>query len=182
MSAAGVSMDPLEEPAKALADRIRRAFEPSPVPTWPELLGIDPLGDQEYAAFVGVHWCDVPAQAFRSNGYDLPPVFLFPDHPRIWNYYLPGFLKAALLHEGAELPIVATLMGRLRDLERPAAVRAGTPWWGGDTYFANYAPEQIACVAAFVQLVRDQGEMGRLGFMWEAEDDVTLQRWCATNG
>lgn len=170
-----------EEAARALADRIRRAFDPSPIPAWPPLLGIDPLGDQEFGNFVGARWCDVRPKSFRWNGYDLPPVTEFAAHPQIWNYYFPGFLTAALLHETPEHPIVDALMWRLRDLERPAVVRAGTPWWGGDTHFANYAPEQIACVAAFVQCVRDQGPTGRIGFLWEAADDVTLQRWRGPN-
>jgi hypothetical protein len=165
----------------ALADRIRRAFPPSPVPPHSPLLGLDPFGEDEYAAFANVPWPDVPAASYRWVGYDIPPVVGMRESPHAWSYYFPGFMTAALLHENTH-PVLDALMWQLRAMEPPAAVGAGTPWWAGEIAFANYTHDQVGCVVAFLRFVRDH-DSGHGGWdWWEPPDDLTLQRWLAARG
>lgn len=164
----------------SLTERIRRAFPPHPVPPYPEQLGLDPTGEfDEYASFADTPWPDVPRDNHRWAGYDIPPQSGFPPH--LQSYHLPGFLTAALLHEG-EVDVIDGLMWRLRDLPPPTRRTGERPGWGGEVCFAHYSKQQAATIAAFLQFVHDHGQVAPYGFVREANDDGTLDRWRAFAG
>ena len=175
-------MSAIEDEATLLADLIRRRFDPLPVPGYPPLLGLDPLGrEDEYSAFAGVAWPDVPTRCYQWVGYDISPGIGFRVCPRMWSYYFPGFMTSALMHEG-EYEVMDGLLWQLRDLSPPTEVRPSAPWWGGEAIFANYSRGQADCVIRFLQFVRAHGSGEPFHYAWEAPDDRALRRWSAARG
>tara|TARA_R110002096_G_scaffold12946_5_gene46034 strand:- start:1849 stop:2379 length:531 start_codon:yes stop_codon:yes gene_type:complete len=165
-----------------LAERIRRAFPGQPVPPYPPLMGLDPPGHQdEYAGFADLEWTQVPPHNFRDSGYDISPAigFLLPDSPHMWNYYMPGFMSASLLHD-AEHEVSDGFMWRLRDLKPDVGSHdPALPWWGGDRLVQNYTREQNDCVVAYLRYMHEFGADDPHYFVWGRADDRTLRRWLA---
>lgn len=162
--------------AKSLAEAIRRAFPTHPVPAYPPLLGLDPVGVDEYAAFANVPWTDVPPVSHRWAGYDICPTIGMKESPPMWSYHFPGFMTSSLLFEH-EHEVLDGLLWQLRDLEPPPRVLAAEPWWGGATFFANYSRAQVDCVVRFLRFLREHGGDEPYSREWEPEDERLLLRW-----
>ena len=77
-----------------IAALIRTRFPELPVPNYPPMMGMDPLGVDEYAGFANVAWPDVPVRLYGDIGYDISPPTGFSSTlpPHMWNYHLPCLL------------------------------------------------------------------------------------------
>ena len=56
-----------------IAALIHREFPPFPVPDYPPMMGVDPMGTDEYAGFANVPWLKIPPKLYGNNGYDISP-------------------------------------------------------------------------------------------------------------
>ncbi|MCB1282172.1 MAG: hypothetical protein KDB18_11695 [Salinibacterium sp.] len=143
-------------------------------------MGLDPLGlEDEYAEFSGVEWSQVHPRNFRTAGYDISPAIGFRLHPspHMWNYYLPGFMTASLLHD-AEHDVSEGFMWQMRQIHLGSRSHAPRlPWWGGLAFARNFTPEQDDGVVKYLQYMRDCGHGEPHGYDWQPADDHTIQRW-----
>ena len=143
-------------------------------------MGLDPIGEtDEYAGFAGRPWPEVEIEHFRGNGFDICPSigFRLYDPPHMWNYYLPGFLTAALTDD-LDFMTLDSVMWALRELEVPTPRITGRePWWGGSVHFENYGPEQITAVIEFLRHVLAHKSEDQFDYKWECYDDWALSRW-----
>jgi hypothetical protein len=175
-------MKPPEQNAQAIAAAIRCAFPLHPIPAYPALLGLDPSGvEDEYAAFAEVPWTEVPPRSHCWAGYDISPTIGLQAHPPSWNYHLPGFLTSALLFE-REFDVLDGVMWCLLEVPPPLQIGAGEPWWGGETWFANYDAAQIGCIVQFLAWVRDQYLLPSSLSPWGPAEEQLLNRWRGIGG
>jgi hypothetical protein len=167
----------LIEARDALVARLQRSFPVEPIPPYPEGLGTDPLGVDEYAPFAGLPWNGVPLEHLNMFGYDIPPTIGFD--AAMWNYHLPGFFTAALLHAD-EVELVDSLGWELRDHRPPHAplppsIRERAWWFNGG--YRRFTPTQLGCVAAYLDFMRTYGAATPYEYGWAAEDEAAHQAW-----
>lgn len=177
---------PIQVPARdgdtsnRLVEQIRRAFPAEPIPPYPPQMGLDPTGElDEYAGFADTAWDAVEPRHFVTFGYDISPAVGFAMHrpAHMWNYHVPGFMTASLLHEG-EHEITDGFMWRMREVEPGSPGHQGDlPWWHGERPFELYDREQTQCVIAYLEFIRDCGAAEPWAFEWELTDELALQRW-----
>jgi len=160
-------------------------FPVHPVPPYPHLMGLDPLGEtDEYAGFANRPWSEVEIEHFRGTGFDVRPSIGFRLHnpPHMWNYYLPGFFMASLRDDPCFMTLDSVMLG-LRELEVPVASKLGRdPWWGGTVHFEHFSHEQMAAVIAYLQFMLRHGADEPFCYEWEDQDDRVLLRWKQTLG
>ncbi len=164
-----------------IVQRCHDVFPTLPIPEYPTGMGLDPIGDDEYASFANRPWSQVEPDSYSSLGYDISPAigFSLHDSPHMWNYYLPGFMSSCLLHDG-EHEIADSFLWRFRDLPVPPRLQVTQdPWWGGTVPMENYRIEQRQLVIRFLEFMRDYGSSKPFYYQWERNDDRTLSRWLA---
>ncbi len=166
-----------------IAALIRSRFPPLPVPNYPPMMGMDPLGVDEYAGFANVAWPNVPPKLYGNAGYDISPAigFSLSMPPHMWNYHLPGFMLASLLHESEYEP-TDSFMWRMRSVVPQIRTGPDTSlaWWAGDDFNTNYSLEQCEAVVQYLEFLREFGADPPYYYDWEVEDDLTLRRWTGT--
>lgn len=166
--------------AQTLADRIKQCFPTEPIPEYPPQMGLDPVGNDEYAAFANTPWDQVPIDNFETyGGFDISPAIGFAQHqsPHMWNYHVPGFMTASLLH-AEECEATDGFMWRMRDvIPHGPGYTTDQPWWQGGQLFELYGKEQTLCVISYLEFIRAFGELSPREFEWEPSDELTLQRW-----
>jgi len=177
---------PVEGPTKedgiltGIVEQIRRAFPAEPIPPYPPQMGLDPTGElDEYAGFADTAWDVVEPRHFATFGYDISPAVGFAIHSpaHMWNYYVPGFMTASLLHE-EEYEVTDGFVWRLRELDPASSGQKNDlPWWHGNRPFELYDREQAQCVIAYLEFIRDFGSSEPRAFEWELTDELMLQRW-----
>ena len=137
----------------ALIRGLHDQFPVDPVPPYPPMMGMDPLGVDEYASFSDRRWTEVPPRSYNHNPYDISPANGFSsfDPPHLWNYHLPGFLSASLLHE-SECDTLDGFMFFFKRVtpEKSKQRSTGMPWWSGNVFSGNYTDEQCDVVLAFL--------------------------------
>ena len=165
---------------KKIAATIIAGFSPLPVPSYPPMMGMDPLGVDEYAGFANVPWSKIPPKPYGNNGYDIsPPVgFSSAINPHMWNYHLPGFMMASLLHETEHEPTDSFMWTMRRIIPKTDSIRdPSLPWWAGNDFNSNYSVEQCHIVVRYLEFLRDHGLNAPYYYDWTHEDDKTLARW-----
>jgi len=165
--------------AAELVELIRTQFPSLPVPPYPEKMGQDPLGRDEYADFADTPWPEVPAKTYAQQAYDVSPAVGFtgysPKH--MWNYHLPGFMTASLLHED-QYEVIDSFMWSFRTaLPSARAMPTDLPWWHGDTPYLYYSNEQAACVVRYLNHIKEFGSKPPYHFRWEPGDQRLLKSW-----
>lgn len=167
--------------ARRLAERIATSFPTDPIPEYPPDMGLDPPGEKdEYAAFAYTAWDKVPLENFDTfGGFDISPVVGFSLHkpPHMWNFHVPGFMTASLLHAD-DCEATDGFMWRLREFDPgPPGYAQGLPWWHGNRLFELYDRDQTQCVVDYLEFIRTHGHKSPREFDWEPTDELTLQRW-----
>ena len=165
---------------EGIAALIRSRFPSLPVPDYPPMMGMDPLGVDEYAGFANLPWPNVPPKLYGNDGYDIsPPIgFSLELPPQMWNYHLPGFMIASLLHESEHEP-TDSFMWTMRQVvpkTRPVP-DVSLPWWAGADFNANYSFEQCQIVVQYLEFLRDHCSDSPYCYDWTDEDDQTVDRW-----
>lgn len=171
--------NPINDPA-ALVAQIQSCFPTNPIPEYPPQMGLDPLGNKdEYEGFADTAWDAVEPQHFATWGFDISPAIGFALHspPHMWNYHVPGFMTASLLHD-QEHDVTDGFMWRMREMDSTARGYIGDlPWWQGYRPFELYNREQTQCVVKYLEFIREFGAASPTEFDWEPTDELTLQRW-----
>lgn len=144
------------------------------------MLGMDPFGNDEYAGFANVPWTEIPPQLYGNYGYDISPPIGFSAHksPEFWNYHVPGFMTASLLHE-EEYEVTCSFMWTMRDV-KPEIKKfpdASSCWWGGPGFHSNYSGDQCRTVILYLEYLRDFGSQPPVYFEWTRRDLRALLRW-----
>ena len=172
-------MSPNTDP-KTIATLIAAGFPPSPVPDYPPMMGMDPLGVDEYAGFANVPWSQIPPKLYGNNGYDIsPPIGFSSDpNPHMWNYHLPGFMMASLMHESEHEPTDSFMWTMRRVIPKiNSSPDVKLPWWAGNELNANYSRKQCQIVIRYLEFLRDYGSESPYYYDWTHDDDQTLARW-----
>ncbi|KAA1256874.1 hypothetical protein LF1_00400 [Rubripirellula obstinata] len=156
-----------------------REFPAEPIPPYPPMMGMDPMGHDEYSHFAGQRWTDVPAE-YLERGYDIsPPIgFRSCEPPHMWNYHIPGFIRISLLYEG-EYDVVDNFLWGLRN-SKPLLVvdRFGDdPWWFSDTVGGNYSTLQIRLIVNYLKYMQQFGVEPQYQYDWGGRDDEMLSSW-----
>lgn len=165
-----------------IAAALRRHFPVDPVPPYPPMMGMDPIGIDEYALFAKLRWTEVPAAKY-SQGYDISPANGFSSfHPQyMWNYHLPGFLSASLSHHDCSADVLFSFMFSFNhsDPKRSASYNSRDPWWKSDTFSGGYNSDQCQVVIEFLELLQRSHGEPPLYHVWDASDAKTLDKWIA---
>ncbi len=181
-------MDPDGAPrSEAVRARLRACFPIDPVPPYPPGFGLDPSGVDEYAGFADRPWTEVEPHDLGGMRFDICAAigFSLQTPPHLFNYYVPAFLHAGLVHD-AEHEILDSILWRMREhLPGLAPSDSAAPWWHGARHFANYSREQSRCLVEFLEYVRDNAATDVHGarrawyYDWEVEDTLSLEAWRA---
>ena len=170
-----------QKPAE-IAALIHREFPALPVPDYPPMMGVDPLGTDEYAGFANVPWTKIHPKLYGSNGYDISPPIGFSSvlPPHMWNYHLPGFITASLLHESEHEPTDSFMWTMRSVVPETSPPDLSMPWWAGNGFNSNYSVEQCQTVVHYLKFLRARGSESPFYYDWTYEDDQTLNRWTAS--
>ena len=164
----------------ALVLRIRAEFPAEPIPDRDPLVGLDPLGRDECAAFWGNPWTAISPGQLSWNGFDVCPAIRFALHepPHLWNFYFPAFLVGALVHE-EEADIVDGVLWKLHEpASRPERREPTRVHWETETIFGGYTTGQVGCIRDFLRFLRDHGGNPPWGlFGWERKDQRALDHF-----
>ncbi|QDV22215.1 hypothetical protein [Aureliella helgolandensis] len=96
----------------------------------------------------------------------------------MWNYHLPGFLSASLLHEDA-CEVLDSFMYFFKRAEpqRSQLQNRNGAWWESDTFSGGYDSKQCETILQFLQLLRQSGGVPPLYYDWDELDCLTLEKW-----
>lgn len=159
---------------------LHRHFPVDPVPPYPPMMGMDPIGVDEYASFANVRWTEVPPTSYW-HGYDISPPNGFSSFnpPYMWNYHLPGFIAYSLANDEGSVDALDSFMFFFNRCNPIAETSCGlgNPWWKSETFSGAYTQEQCQVVIDFLQLLKRSEGNQPLYYDWENSDSVTLAKW-----
>lgn len=146
------------------------------------MMGMDPLGVDEYALFANLRWTEVPPASY-SQWYDISPANGFSsfDPPYMWNYHLPGFLSVSLSDHECSVDTLFTFMYFFNrsDPKRSALCNFCDPWWKSETFSGGYSSAQCQVVIEFLELLQRSDGESPLYHEWDDLDAKTLDKWIA---
>lgn len=164
---------------QSLANDLRLYFPADPVPPYPSMMGMNPVGIDEYSLFANRRWTEVPPVSYFQD-YDISPAngFSSIESPHLWNYHLPGFLLASLLHENAceKLDSFMYFFNRAEPkLSQSSTYKVA--WWESETFSGGFNLKQCETIVSFLQFLRHSGGGPPLYYDWDELDCATLENW-----
>ena len=164
----------------SVKDELDQQFPTDPVPPYPPMMGMDPLGVDEYAPFANVRWNEVPA-ASHGGWYDICPPNGFSsfDSLHMWNYHLPGFLSFSLADDERSIDALDSFMYFFNRCDPKMALShaPSEPWWKSGTFSGGYSREQCQVVVKFLHLLKPSEGNPPLYHEWDDLDAETLGKW-----
>lgn len=159
---------------------LHQYFPVDPVPKYPPMMGMDPLGVDEYAAFADARWTEIAPSSYWQ-GYDICPPLRFSSFNSLymWNYHLPGFLAFSMANDERSVDALDSFMfffNRCTPVMETQAC-SSNPWWKSNFFSGGYSKKQCQVIVDFLNLLKQSEGRKPFYYDWEDLDEVTLGKW-----